>query len=50
MTFKYTLQSYCIIHFLFSRERANKKTLLVIVKEFSFICRGLILIDPENDQ
>ncbi|XP_060835642.1 importin-13 [Rhopalosiphum padi] len=28
------------------KERSNKKTLQVVVREFSFICRGLILIDP----
>uniref|UniRef100_A0A2S2NNI7 Importin-13 n=1 Tax=Schizaphis graminum TaxID=13262 RepID=A0A2S2NNI7_SCHGA len=28
------------------KERSSKKTLQVVVREFSFICRGLILVDP----
>lgn len=32
--------------FLFFREKSNKKALQGAVREFSFICRGLIQIDP----
>lgn len=28
------------------REKSNKKALQGVVREFSFICRGLIEVDP----
>jgi len=34
---------------LFFREKSNKKALQGAVREFSFICRGLIQIDPETE-
>jgi len=34
---------------LFFREKSNKKALQGVVREFSFICRGLIQIDPETE-
>jgi len=39
-------QTVTIILFIFFREKSNKKALQGAVREFSFICRGLIQIDP----
>jgi hypothetical protein len=35
--------------FNFSREKTNRKALQDAVKEFSFICRGLIEVDPYTE-
>lgn len=37
---------YFILNLNFFREKSNKKVLQDAVREFSFICRGLIEIDP----